>query len=84
MWARYGLCDGPNGENPMPPASWSSPRLRSARRARSLLRWCVREWRRINAELDRIGCAAERVDRERLPKLRRDPRTGVIGRSERS
>ncbi|MFZ1883040.1 MAG: hypothetical protein WAU53_05420 [Rhodoplanes sp.] len=46
--------------------------------AASLARVLVREWRRVNAELDRVSPAAtERVDRERLPKLRRDPRTGV-------
>jgi hypothetical protein len=43
-----------------------------------LARTLVREWRRINAELDQVSsAAAERVERERLPKLRRDPRTGV-------
>jgi hypothetical protein len=47
--------------------------------AASLARVLVKEWRRVNAELDRASAAAttERVDRERLPKLRRDPRTGV-------
>ncbi len=46
--------------------------------AATLARVLVREWRRVNAELDRASAAAtERVDRERLPKLRRDPRTGV-------
>lgn len=44
----------------------------------ALARTLVREWRRINAELDQVSsAAAERVERERLPKLRRDPRTGV-------
>ncbi len=46
--------------------------------AAKLARVLVREWRRVNAELDQVSAAAaERVDRERLPKLRRDPRTGV-------
>ncbi|MFO1097767.1 MAG: hypothetical protein U1E81_05670 [Xanthobacteraceae bacterium] len=46
--------------------------------AATLARVLVREWRRVNAELDQVSAAAaERVDRERLPKLRRDPRTGV-------
>jgi hypothetical protein len=46
--------------------------------AATLARVLVREWRRINADLDQVSAAAaERVDRERLPKLRRDPRTGV-------
>ena len=34
----------------------------------------VKEWRRVNAELDAKEPAAEA---ERLPKLRRDPRSGV-------
>ena len=46
--------------------------------AAALARVLVREWRRINAELDRAPEATpETVERERLPKLRRDPRTGV-------
>jgi hypothetical protein len=46
--------------------------------AAALARVLVREWRRINAELDRVSAsAAEEVERDRLPKLRRDPRTGV-------
>lgn len=46
--------------------------------AATLARVLVREWRRVNADLDQVSAAAaERVDRERLPKLRRDPRTGV-------
>ena len=36
--------------------------------AATLARVLVREWRRVNAELDRTSAAAtERVDRERLP-----------------
>ena len=44
----------------------------------ALARWCVREMHRVNAELDglRATAAAEPVDRNRLPTLRRDPRTG--------
>ena len=46
--------------------------------AATLARVLVREWRRVNADLDQVSAAAaDRVDRERLPKLRRDPRTGV-------
>jgi hypothetical protein len=46
--------------------------------AAALARVLVREWRRVNAELDQVEAgAAEKVERERLPKLRRDPRTGV-------
>jgi len=40
----------------------------------ALARWCVKEMHRVNAELD--GIRAESVDRNRLPTLRRDPRTG--------
>lgn len=48
--------------------------------AAAFARTLVREWRRINEELDRAeGAAAtvEATDPERLPKLRRDPRTGI-------
>lgn len=46
--------------------------------AAALARALIKEWRRINAELDRVAPAAtETVERERLPKLRPDPRTGV-------
>ena len=38
----------------------------------ALARTLVREWRRINA-----AAAAEKIEREGLPKLRQDPRTGV-------
>jgi hypothetical protein len=46
--------------------------------AAALVRWCVKEVHRVNAELDgiRATAAAEPVDRARLPTLRRDPRTG--------
>lgn len=44
----------------------------------ALVRWCVREAHRINAELDSIrrAAATEPVDRANLPKLKRDPQTG--------
>jgi hypothetical protein len=43
-----------------------------------VIRWVVKEVRRVNAELERIRAASnlDRAARERLPKLRRDPRTG--------
>ena len=43
-----------------------------------LVRWCVREVRRVNAELDAVRerAAAGHIDRNALPKLRADPRTG--------
>jgi hypothetical protein len=43
----------------------------------AIAHWMVKEMRRINEELERIRePAAEAVARERLPTLRRDPRTG--------
>ena len=42
-----------------------------------LVRWCVKEVQRVNAELDELRgrSAAEPVDRDALPTLKRDPRT---------
>ncbi len=49
--------------------------------AAAIARTLAREWRRVNDELDRAERASEAtveaVDPERLPKLHRDPRTGV-------
>jgi hypothetical protein len=41
-------------------------------------RWAVREFRRVNAELDvlKAARAPETVDRSRLQTLRRDPASG--------
>lgn len=46
--------------------------------AAALVRWCVREAHRVNAELDDVrgAAATEPVDRASLPKLKRDPETG--------
>jgi hypothetical protein len=43
-----------------------------------VVRWCVKEVRRVNSELDdvRAKAAVEPLDRDRLPKLKRDPKTG--------
>jgi hypothetical protein len=43
-----------------------------------LVRWCVREVARVNAELDELRRrpVSEAVDRGSLPTLKRDPRTG--------
>jgi hypothetical protein len=43
-----------------------------------LVRWCVREVRRVNAELDAVRerTATGHIDRNALPKLKADPRTG--------
>jgi len=42
-----------------------------------LVRWCVKEVQRVNAELDnvRASAAVEPVDRDALPTLKRDPET---------
>jgi hypothetical protein len=46
--------------------------------AAALLRWCAKEVRRVNTELDnvRAGAPGEPVDRGTLPTLKRDPNTG--------
>lgn len=47
--------------------------------AAALLRWCVKEVQRVNAELDDVRGArasVEPVDRATLPTLKRDPGTG--------
>ena len=43
-----------------------------------LARWCYREVRRVNSELDGMRAQApfEPVDRNALPKLKPDPITG--------
>jgi hypothetical protein len=44
----------------------------------ALVRWCVREVQRVNADLDdvRATSAVEPVDRGALPTLKRDPDSG--------
>jgi hypothetical protein len=43
----------------------------------AIVHWMVKEVRRINEELDRVRApTGETLARERLPTLRRDPRTG--------
>jgi hypothetical protein len=44
--------------------------------AAALVRWCAKEIHRVNDELDHVRAGAEPVDRDALPKLRRDPQTG--------
>jgi len=41
-----------------------------------VLRWWMREVKRVNAELDAVRARAEPVDRKTLPTLKADPRTG--------
>jgi hypothetical protein len=47
--------------------------------AAALARFVRHEWQRVNAELHprETSASPEGVDRNRLPTLRRDPRTGV-------
>jgi hypothetical protein len=50
----------------------------SALGAVAAVHWAVREFRRVNAELDELNAARVRQSArpEELPRLRRDPRTG--------
>jgi hypothetical protein len=43
-----------------------------------LLRWCVKEVQRVNADLDdvRVRSQVEPIDRRALPTLKRDPDSG--------
>jgi hypothetical protein len=41
-----------------------------------ILRWCLREVRRVNSELNTVRARAEPVDRKAMPTLKADPRTG--------
>ena len=45
----------------------------------AVARFAVKEWRRVNESLhpQRVRPAPDRFVREALPKLRRDPRTGI-------
>ena len=44
----------------------------------ALVRWCVKEVQRVNSELDGVRGQApvDSVDRNALPKLKRDPKSG--------
>jgi hypothetical protein len=44
----------------------------------ALVRWCAREVLRVNSDLDdvRARAAVEPIDRNALPKLKQDPKTG--------
>lgn len=46
--------------------------------AAALVRWCVKEMQRVNAELDdvRARSQVEPIDRDALPTLKRDPDSG--------
>ena len=44
----------------------------------ALVRWCVKEVQRVNADLDDVRAPAtiEPIDRNALPTLKRDPASG--------
>lgn len=42
--------------------------------AAMLVRWCVKEVHRVNSELDEVRAGV--TDRDSIPKLKRDPKTG--------
>ena len=46
--------------------------------AAAVARWCAKEVRRVNSELDSVRERApvDSVDRNALPKLKRDPQSG--------
>jgi hypothetical protein len=59
---------------PLPPViAWTLAAIGAA----ALSKVLVKEWRRVNAELDARERDAEPVVREELPTLRRDPHSGV-------
>jgi hypothetical protein len=59
---------------PLPPViAWTLAALGAAAISKVL----VREWRRVNAELDAHERATQPVARDELPTLRRDPHSGV-------
>lgn len=41
-----------------------------------LARWCVKEVRRVNTELEEMRAKAAPHDRTTMPKLKPDPKTG--------
>jgi hypothetical protein len=43
-----------------------------------LVRWCAKQVQRVNSELDSVRAQApvDSVDRNALPKLKRDPQSG--------
>jgi hypothetical protein len=70
------------GKNRMPPVVAPVIALTlGALGAAALTRALVREWRRVNAELDAVS--RDTVERDRRPTLRRDPHSGTY-RPERS
>lgn len=46
--------------------------------AAMVVRWCAKEVHRVNAELDemRARASVDAPDRNAMPKLKRDPKTG--------
>ena len=69
-----------NGELPMPPIV-IPPLVKmalGAAGAAAIVHWVVKEVRRINEEIERVSAAPvfDRAQRQAMPTLRRDPRTG--------
>ena len=62
----------------MPPLAVPPVLVLTAIGAAVIARWALREFRRVNDELDALkrARAPESVDRSRLPTLRRDPVSG--------
>jgi hypothetical protein len=59
---------------PLPPViAWTLAAFGAAALAKAL----VKEWRRVNAELDAHARAPGPVEADQRPTLRRDPNTGV-------
>jgi hypothetical protein len=44
--------------------------------AAALVRWYAKETKRVNADPDGARASVDQVDRNALPKLKRDPATG--------
>jgi hypothetical protein len=63
------------GTRTMPPIVVPPLIAAAALGALAVGRWAMREYRRVNAELDEIKGGP--VDRSRLKTLRRDPESGV-------
>jgi hypothetical protein len=72
------LATAKDEEPPMPPillsplVKWTLAVVGGA----MVVHWVVKEARRVNEELERAKRTVRVSDRERMPKLRRDPSTG--------
>lgn len=58
----------------LPPSLWAIGTIGAA----IVMRLIAKEWRRVNDELDRASMVRATAPRaEDLPRLRRDPKTGI-------